>query len=67
MSTSVNMDGILRKRSVKNYVFTAIFLNRRSAKLKDLKEFMDVKNQVITKESMLAPIAHIIYQFFRTF
>ena len=50
---SINVDGILRKKSTRYYAITAIIVDRRKAKLCDLKEFMDLKEQIVNQETMI--------------
>ena len=50
--TSINVEGILRKKSIRYYAITAIIVNRSTAKMSDLKEFIDLRSQVIEQEMM---------------
>ena len=51
--TTIEVDGILRKRPISYYAVTAIILSRKNATIALLKDFIDTKEQVRAKEESI--------------
>lgn len=48
--TAITVDGIVRKRPVRYYAITALYLDRQHARITELKDFLQIKDQVHAKE-----------------
>ena len=48
--TTTKIDGITRKRPERYYAITALYVDRQTAKIAEIKEFLQLKDQIQNKE-----------------